>query len=549
MSDRAYRFRLGIFVVITLVLLAALVIMFGSVNTAGWFRRVNQFTITYDDAAGITPGAPVRRSGVRIGEVGKVELNDETGKVSVIVDIDKRFSIRMNEKPTIVTSVIGGDAAIEFIATAKPDRTAVPAGATIDGERQPTFSTLVRNASEVDMRKLVASLDRISPATEDTLREIRDLARETRAAVPEVRKTNAQVQEFVKTINDTVPDVKETNKELQQLIKDAGEVVKAIKEEVPEFRKTNREYQKLARTINDAVPDVMETNKEIQKFMKSVNEITPEVRQTNKEVQAFVKSLNETMPDIRDTNKELQKLIKSVNELTPDVKTTVRDIGATAQQYNKLGEDFQKLLRENEPKINRIVDNINASLDRFMDLLSKENVRNVTDTLRNIRDTSEKLPEMSKNLDETLKDARATSARARESMNKADEVITNLEKATKPFAERGPNLVKNLDEVLDKTNRILGDLRDLLRVIGESDGTLRRILNDPALYNHIDDLVCGLNKMLPRVDRMLKDFELFADKLARHPESIGIGGVVRPGSGLKDPPAAIGPPTFPPGHH
>jgi hypothetical protein len=26
---------------------------------------------------------------------------------------------------------------------------------------------------------------------------------------------------------------------------------------------------------------------------------------------------------------------------------------------------------------------------------------------------------------------------------------------------------------------------------------------------------------------------VFADKVARHPESLGVGGVVRPGSGLK----------------
>ena len=36
------------------------------------------------------------------------------------------------------------------------------------------------------------------------------------------------------------------------------------------------------------------------------------------------------------------------------------------------------------------------------------------------------------------------------------------------------------------------------------------------------------------------DFETFADKLARHPEALGIGGVVRPGTGLKDPPTPPG---------
>src|SRR4051794_4260863 len=138
MSDRILRFRLGLFVVITLVMLAALVVMFGSVNTANWVRRTNVYTITLSEAPGITPGAPVRRSGVRIGEVSKVELNDETGQVSVGIAIDKRFSIRQHEKPTLMTSIIGGDAAIEFIADDnKTDHDSVPPGSVIAGARQP----------------------------------------------------------------------------------------------------------------------------------------------------------------------------------------------------------------------------------------------------------------------------------------------------------------------------------------------------------------------------------------------------------------------------
>jgi phospholipid/cholesterol/gamma-HCH transport system substrate-binding protein len=39
---------------------------------------------------------------------------------------------------------------------------------------------------------------------------------------------------------------------------------------------------------------------------------------------------------------------------------------------------------------------------------------------------------------------------------------------------------------------------------------------------------------LPRLDRALRDVEIFADKLARHPELLGIGGAIRPSSGVKE---------------
>jgi phospholipid/cholesterol/gamma-HCH transport system substrate-binding protein len=45
-----------------------------------------------------------------------------------------------------------------------------------------------------------------------------------------------------------------------------------------------------------------------------------------------------------------------------------------------------------------------------------------------------------------------------------------------------------------------------------------------------------VTKILPRLDRVLRDMEIFADKLARHPELIGLGGALRPSSGMKETP-------------
>jgi hypothetical protein len=59
----------------------------------------------------------------------------------------------------------------------------------------------------------------------------------------------------------------------------------------------------------------------------------------------------------------------------------------------------------------------------------------------------------------------------------------------------------------------------------------------------VDATAASVLKLLPRIDRILKDFETFADKLARHPEAIGIGGVVHPSDGLKNAPT---PPITPP---
>src|SRR5690348_9183867 len=81
MSERNLRIRLGIFVVVALMLLGLLILLFGSLPPL--FRTANTYTVIFDDAPGINQGSPVRRSGVRIGEVADVVLDDENNKVRV----------------------------------------------------------------------------------------------------------------------------------------------------------------------------------------------------------------------------------------------------------------------------------------------------------------------------------------------------------------------------------------------------------------------------------------------------------------------------------
>ena len=93
--------------------------------------------------------------------------------------------------------------------------------------------------------------------------------------------------------------------------------------------------------------------------------------------------------------------------------------------------------------------------------------------------------------------------------------------------------MKNLDESTDKLNKTLTEMRELLKLLANGDGTVHRLVTDPALYNHLDETACAMARLMPCLERMLQDLELFADKIARHPEALGLGGVVTPGSGLK----------------
>jgi phospholipid/cholesterol/gamma-HCH transport system substrate-binding protein len=473
MNERTMRFRIGAFVLASLLLLGALITLFGSVPTL--FKRQHAYTVTFQDAPNISPGTPIRRSGVRIGQVSSLELDDETGEVRVHLLIDLHHTLRRNDQPTLVVGLIGHDASIDLVprqAGDQADLTAVAPGTTVAGVRQASVSTLLNRASEVvpttqdtfnQIRLSLQRFERLAPLMEETLREYRDLAHTGREMMPELRRTNDQV---------------------------CG----------------------LAQAVRESVPGICATSDEVRELAKAVRETVPQLCKTNEEIRELAQSLRETVPQFRRTNDEIL---------------------ATAHNFGEFANHLDALVVGNQGRLNKAVDNLNETLTRISTVFNEENQRNLAALLKNVKAGSENLESVTKDADAMLLEGREAMKKIGEAVVRADEALGNLQQATKPLADRSTTIMKNLDEGSEKFNQLLSELRNLLHAVADGDGTLKKLATDPSLYNHVDEVAVMVARLLPRLDRILHDVELFADKIARHPESLGLGGVVNPGSGVK----------------
>jgi phospholipid/cholesterol/gamma-HCH transport system substrate-binding protein len=289
-------------------------------------------------------------------------------------------------------------------------------------------------------------------------------------------------------------------------------------------------------------PTMERTLEEYRRLGQSTRELIPELRRTNDEIRELAKASRETIPSLQRASDEVGSLAKSTRELLPDLRRTNDEIQVTARNWGKLGERIDVLLQTNQDKLIKTLDNLNDTVVRIGNVFSDENQRNLNATLKNVRASSETLTTMTKDADDLVKDSRETVHRVNGAVARADDVLANLQQATKPLAERSGSVIKNLDESTNKLNLLLDDFRGLFRGFGQGDGTLQRFLNDPSLYNNLNEAACLVVKIMPRADRILHDVEVFADKIARHPESLGVGGAIRPSSGLKEAPTA---PYFP----
>jgi ABC-type transporter Mla subunit MlaD len=450
MNEQNMRFRIGVFVLSSVILLASLVMLFGHWPTV--FKRPDRYTIIFQNAPGVEEGTPVRRSGVRIGQVQSIELDDVTGRVRAIIDIDRPHPLYETDEAVLVHGILSGDTSIDFAPARKtaPDAepARLPAGAELVGGVQADVPTLLNQTSTM------------VPSAQEALVEI---------------KTT-----------------------LQRFEKVAPLVEEALKQ-----------YTELGKTLNAAGPDFRDT-------LKNVKDAVPEVR-------ALVKTARELEPELRRTNEEVQVAIRN---------------------WGRVGERVNVLLESNEAKLTDTVDRVNQAATRVVSLLSDENQKNINETLRNFNATSKNLDNLSRNFDDFLKEARQSAKQIDETIKITEQVMANLQKATKPIADRSEAVMKNLEELTEGLNKTLYDTRELLKIFSEGDGTLKRLLTDASLFNNVNDTVLLLNRSLPSIDLILHNIEVFSDKLARHPELIGVGGAVRSSSGLKDSPFAPSRPRF-----
>ncbi|MBV9124166.1 MAG: MCE family protein [Planctomycetes bacterium] len=480
MNEQAMRFRVGVFVLAMLILLGVLVVLFGRLPT-NLLHPQHEYTLVLTNAEGVAPGTPVVRAGVRIGEVRSLKLDEKNGKVLITIAINPDHPLYTDDDLVLTHGLLGGDTAIEVVER-KNEEAQAPTMPAEEQEADPPPA------------------DQNPPPPHQPLPPGSTITGRDQA-------------------------------EMRRLINQASRLIPPTEETLDQIRKSLERFDAMAPNMERAI-------EEYRRLAQSTREMIPELRRTNDEIRELAKASRETIPSLQRAGDEVGSLAKSSRELLPDLRRTNDEIQVTARNWGKLGERIDVLLQTNQDKLIKTLDNLNDTVVRIGNVFSDENQRNLNATLKNVRASSESLNSMTKDADDLVKDSRETVHRVNGAVAHADDVLANLQQATKPLAERSGSVIKNLDESTSKLNLLLDDFRGLFRGFGQGDGTLQRFLNDPSLYNNLNEAACLVVKTMPRADRILHDVEVFADKIARHPESLGVGGAIRPSSGLKEAPTA-----------
>jgi phospholipid/cholesterol/gamma-HCH transport system substrate-binding protein len=111
MNERTMAFRVGV-AVLSAVLIAA-VLVFTLSGMPSLLEKTYTLNVKFPSAEGLTVGAPVKKSGIRIGEVIGIALAPDD-QVLVTLRISRKYTIHRDEVCQLRSSLLG-DGWVEFV--------------------------------------------------------------------------------------------------------------------------------------------------------------------------------------------------------------------------------------------------------------------------------------------------------------------------------------------------------------------------------------------------------------------------------------------------
>jgi phospholipid/cholesterol/gamma-HCH transport system substrate-binding protein len=211
--------------------------------------------------------------------------------------------------------------------------------------------------------------------------------------------------------------------------------------------------------------------------------------------------------------------------LEPKLASTLDSLAQASESVQKLSVNIDRVFAGGDDRFEKMIRKTDAALDSFSTAMDNINaVMGNAETREDILNTIAALPEVVADLRKTVQGVSVT-------VDTADRNLRNLEGLTKPLGERGAAMVAQIDKTIGRLDETLQQAAMFTKALNESQGTLGKLVRDPQVYNELAQAVSTVNHLTKELRPIVDDVRVFTDKIARHPEQLGVRGALdrRPG--------------------
>ncbi len=217
-------------------------------------------------------------------------------------------------------------------------------------------------------------------------------------------------------------------------------------------------------------------------------------------------------------------LVDNWEERVSDLMVTVDEAAkALTSASNSIGDAADrvgKLLDKHEESIDKAVGQLGTTLS---------SVERVTRSMNNIIGD----PQTQTKLRQAMNDLPDTLTRMKSTMALAETNLQNLKEFTDPLSTGGKQRVERFLHAIDGLDELMTQMALFSKRLNNPQGSLSRLLEDRELYHHLSRAARNIDELTRQLKPIVADARVFSDKIARHPELLGVRGAIERRPGIK----------------
>ena len=213
--------------------------------------------------------------------------------------------------------------------------------------------------------------------------------------------------------------------------------------------------------------------------------------------------------------------------LEPKFGATLDSLAEASKSVSKLSTNLDRVFLGDDDTFTQMVDKTQSALDAFSQAMT-----NINDVMGDPT-ARERLKASITEMPDVLADLRTSVQGIGTTLDSADRNLRNLEGLTRPLGERGGQIVAQLDKTISRLDEVLSQAVTFTTALNESQGTLGRLVKDPLVYEELAQAATNVNCLTKELRPIVNDVRVFTDKIARHPEQLGVRGAIDRRPGLK----------------
>jgi phospholipid/cholesterol/gamma-HCH transport system substrate-binding protein len=337
-NERIMQFRVGVMILAT-ILIAAILVLLSREGSRPLLSGTYPIQIKFNKAPNVTRGTPVRKAGIRIGQVREVRLAERDSGVIVTADIEKDRHLYSDEQCEVTNSFPMNDAALEIVKMGD----AKDAPELQYGANMPALeSTQDMTSTLADMQgKASAALDAMTRAGQDVHEllgdrkfqaDIKQTVEKMPVAVDRVEKTFASLQHGIHNIDGLTEKLGKSMDKLSALSDQMLQFSQDLNNPNGKFQRVGENMlafsEKLKNPTNSLgalLDDKGELYQNVNGVAKNLNELTGVMVQLSKQLDDPQNSLGSLVRD-KELYPRVVHTMKNVEELTRELKPIVNNV-------------------------------------------------------------------------------------------------------------------------------------------------------------------------------------------------------------------------------